>query len=358
MSVSERIRGLNRAVQQGRKRLDLLRATWVDLIYGGSEHAVKGVPYLRDGLSLQRYMAMPVLAVAPAALAGIYFFGWRTLVVIVVSYFFGGLVDLAFSLARGRTLNEGLLVTGILYALLLPPWVPLWLVALGMSVAILSREVFGGLGQNIFNPALVGKAFLIVIVPAIMTTHWAQPYWGGWGGFVHYAPQAVTALTPLIVAGQNPVGTPLWQLLVGDVPGALGATSGLLMLFAGLLLLFTRTIDWRISMVMIVTVGVLEWLLGMTMPERFGQGGWFLQILSGSLLFAAFLNATDPVTSPMTRRGKWIYAILIGMLVVLLRGLRGDPEGVTFSILIANAFVPLLDRWTLPRSFGGQGGSA
>ncbi len=355
MSLSERTGVPNKAF---RKRLDLLRATWEELVYGGSERAVQGMPYLRDGLSLPRYMAMPVLAVAPAALAGIYFFGWRTLVVIVVSYLFGGLVDLAFSLVRGRTLTEGLLVTGILYALLLPPWVPLWLVALGMIVAIISRELFGGLGHNVFNPALVGKAFLILIIPAIMTAHWAQPYWGGWGGFIHYAPQAVTALTPLIAVAQNQAGVPLWQLFVGNVSGALGTTSGLLILLAGCLLLFTRTIDWRISIVMIVTVGVLEWLLGMMLPERFGQGGWILQVLSGSLLFAAFLNATDPVTSPITLRGRWIYAVLIGALIVLLRGLTSDPEGVTFSILIANAFVPLLDRWTLPKSFGGQGGAA
>lgn len=339
-----------------RKRLGtVLRASWDELVYGGSGQAVTGAPYLRDGLSLQRYMAMPVLAVVPAALGGIYFFGWRTLAVIAVSYLFGGLVELAFNLAYRRPFREGLLVTGILYALLLPPYVPLWLVALGIVVAMLSRELFGGLGQNIFNPALVGKAFLIIVIPAIMTAHWAVPYWGGWGGFAHYAPQTVTTLTPLTAAAQGQAGASLWQLFIGNVPGALGTTSGLLMLLAGGLLLFTRTIDWRSSIVVIVTVGVLEWLLGMSLPERFGAGGWLFQILSGSFLFAAFLNATDPVTSPMTPRGKWVYAILIGILVVLLRGLANDAEGVTFSILIANAFVPLLDRWTIPRSFGGQG---
>lgn len=343
--------------EQGRRRLgEVLRASWDEIVYGGSERAVKSAPYLRDGLSMQRYMAMPVLAVVPAALGGIYFFGWRTLLIIAVSYLFGGLVELAFNLAYRRPFSEGLLVTGILYALLLPPYVPLWLVALGMVVAMLSRELFGGLGQNIFNPALVGKAFLIMVIPTIMTAHWAVPYWGGWGGFAHYAPQALTPATPLlIVAGQDQTNIPLWQLLIGNAPGALGATSGLLMLLAGGLLLLTRTINWRISIVMIVTVGLLEWLLGMSLPERFGAGGWLFQILSGSFLFAAFLNATDPVTSPMTPRGKWVYAILIGILVVLLRGLAGDSEGVTFSILIANAFVPLLDRWTIPKSFGGQG---
>ncbi|HED03822.1 MAG TPA: RnfABCDGE type electron transport complex subunit D [Candidatus Fraserbacteria bacterium] len=336
------------------KSLELLRTSGEELLYDGSGRAARSAPYLRDGLSLQRYMSMPVLAALPAALGGIYLFGWRTLVVIAVSYLFGGLVQVGFSLVRRRPFSEGLLVTGLLYALLLPPLVPLWLVALGIIIAMLSRELFGGLGQNIFNPALVGKAFLLLIVPTIMAAHWAAPYWGGWGGLLHYMPQKLPALTPLLAAAANQA-PPLWQLFVGNVPGALGTTSGLLMLLGGGLLLVTRTIDWRISLVMIVTVGLLEGLLGMMgLPGQFGVGGWATQLLAGSLLFAAFFNATDPVTSPFTRRGRWLYGILTAVLVVLLRGLTGAPEGVTFSILIANAFVPLLDRWTLPQSFAAR----
>jgi Na+-translocating ferredoxin:NAD+ oxidoreductase RnfD subunit len=276
----------------------------------------------------------------------------------------GGAVEVAFSLSlslgvglgqkRPLTVTEGLIVIALLYSLLLPPGLSLWIVALGAAVAILSRELFGGLGRNVFHPALVGKATLLVLFPAVMTSRWAEPVWGGWGGCTKWAPppEAATALTPLIAARQGELEATLGQLWLGSVPGALGTTSGLLMLLAGALLLLTRAADWRISLGMIATVGLGEWLFEMLAPATFG-GGWGVHLLSGSLLFTAFLIATDPVTSPMTRRGKWIYAIAIGLLVLILRGLTPDPEGVTFSVLMANAFVPLIDRWTVPKSFGG-----
>lgn len=326
--------------------LEFLRRSLHEFLYGGSDRAVSGAPYLRDGVSMQRYMAMPVLAAVPALVGAIYFFGWHALVVFLVSLIAGGLVELSFSLGRQRPITEGLLVTGLLYAMLLPPNLPLWMVALGAAMAILSRELFGGMGHNIFNPALVGKAFLIVAFPTEMLTHWAEPFWGGWGGFSHYATHTVTTTTPLMLAQQGKLN--LWQLFLGNIPGALGTTSAILVLAGGLFLLLTRTVDWRIALVYPVTVLVGEWLLELIVPGDF-RGGPLVHLLTGGILFAAFFNATDPVTSPMTTAGKWLYAILIGLLTLVLRGLAEDPEGITFSILIANALVPLLDRWTSPK---------
>lgn len=331
--------------------LAVLEATWKEWLYGGSDRTVSEGPYLRDGVGVQRYLAAPTLAASVAMLGAIYFFGLHVLAVVAVALAAGGGVALAFGFARGRALTEGLLLIMLVYSLLLPPQVPLWIVALGALVAVGSRELFGGLGYYVFHPALVGKAFLILLFPAAMTTGWVAPFAEGWGGFTQWASQT-TAVTPLMAMGQG-VETPWRDLLIGSVPGALGATSGALLLIVGAWLLATRTVDRRISLTLIATVAIGQALLGMIFPETF-RGGWPTHVLAGGTLFTAFLVATDPVTSPMTPRGKWIYALSIGLLVLLLRAFTSDPEGVTFSVLIVNLFVPLLDNWTTPRPYGGR----
>jgi RnfABCDGE-type electron transport complex D subunit len=322
-----------------------------DLLYGGSDLSASSAPYLRDGVGIQRYLAVPFLAGLPALLGGIYFFGWHVLAVYGVALISGAMVELAFSWIRRRPLTEGLFVIALFYSLLLPPNLPLWAVALGATAAMLVRDLFGGLGHYVFNPALVGKALLLILFPAIMN-QWAQPFWGR---FPEWAPplEAMTPLTPLAASLQNQATPPLWQLLVGNVPGALGTTSGLLMLLAGGWLLLTRAVDWRISLVMLATVGLGQALLQMLFPSVF-RGDVLIHLLAGSTLFTAFFIAPEPVTSPMTTGGKWIYAILIGLLILILRALTPDSEGVTFSVLLMNAFVPLLDKWTAPKSYGGR----
>lgn len=323
-----------------------------DFLYGGSELSTARAPYLRDGVSIQRHMAMPLLAALPATVGAIYFFGWHVLAVFLVALVAGGVVELVFSLSRRRPFTEGLFVIVLLYSLLLPPNLPLWIVALGAAAALLSRELFGGLGYNIFHPALVGNALLIVLFPVLMS-QWAQPFWGG---FASWAPpvDATTTVTPLIAALHGQATPPLWQLFLGNVPGAMGATSGLLMLLGGGWLLLTRAADWRISIVMLATVGFGQALLNMFIPTIFHGDGW-MHLLAGSTLFMAFFIATDPVTSPMTTGGKWIYAIVIGLLILILRALTpGSEEAATFSLLFMNAFVPLIDRWTAPKSYGGR----
>lgn len=325
-----------------------------DLLYGGSDLSASSAPYLRDGVSIQRYLLMPLLAVLPATAGAIYFFGWHVMAVFLVAVIAGGVVQLAFRFVRQRPLTEGLLILALLYTLLLPPNLPLWLVALGAAAAMFSRELFGGLGYNVFHPALVGKAFLLVLFPVLMS-QFSQPFWGGSGGFVAWAPPAdgTTTLTPLVAALANQPTPPLEELFLGNVPGAMGATSGLLLLLAGGWLLLTRAVDWRISIVMLATLAIGQSLLEMFFPTVF-RGGWLIHVLAGSTLFTAFFIATDPVTSPMTTWGKWIYAIAIGLLILILRALTPDPEGITFSVLLMNLFVPLIDKWTLPKSYGGR----
>lgn len=337
--------------QRRPRRREVLESTWRSYLYGGSDRSVTlGGPYLRDGVSVQRYLAPPFIVALLAALLSVYFYGWHVAAVIAAAWASGLAIALAFCWVRGKPLTEGVFLTVLLYSLLLPPALPLWLVALGAAVAVASRELFGGLGHNVFHPALVGKAFLIAVFPAPMS-RWAEPLAGGWGGFLRWAPQALTDQTPLVAAREG-MEVAIGPLFLGTVPGALGTTSALFLIVAGAWLLTTRAIDRRIVLALIATVAIGQALLGMMFPEAF-RGSWAVHVLSGGLLFMALLVATDPVTSPMTPRGKWIYAVAIGLLVIFLRALTPDPEGVTFSVLIVNLFVPLLDRYTVPRTYGG-----
>lgn len=331
-----------------------------DAIFGGSEKAARQAPYIRDAIGMQRYMGAPLLACIPLVLASIYFYGWRSLAIIIVTYIVGIAVELTFCAIRRHEITEGLLVTCMLYALSLPPTLPFWMVAVGIAFAIGIKELFGGSGYNIFNPAISGRAFLLLAFPAAMTNFWYVPFnplTDGLGGFLHWSPESVKGLdaiakaTPLGAFKDPALANPdLFTLVTGfGRADVLGATSALLVLLSGLYLLQARVIDWRVSIVMILSAGLTSQFLHFVDPSRFPDG--LYTILSGGLLFAAFLNATDPVTSPMTVRGRWIFGMMLGVLTVLGRGLTGYAEWVTFSILIGNMFTPLLDRFTIPKSF-------
>ena len=331
-------------------RLALIVEGTRESLFGSSDRVPRGAAYLRDSLGMQRYMFMPIFAVLPAAVASIYFYGWRALAIIAVSYFFGALTELTFCVVRRTEISEGLLVTGILYPLVLPPTLPLWMVALGAIVGVaIGKELFGGTGYNIFNPALVGRAFLAFAFPVHMTSVWYEPFTGWPGGFVHYAPaaDALTKATPLMRMKFDHVPTDWLKLLWGNVSGSLGETSALLLILGGLLLILTKTIDWRVPVGYIASLGLFSWLLRWLQPGRFA--GPVFQILAGGLLLGAFFMATDPVTSPVTPKGRWIFAVLLGLLTMGFRAFTGFPEGVMFAILVGNMFTPLIDRLTLPR---------
>ncbi len=333
-------------------RLALVVEGTRESLFGSSDRVARQLPYLRDALGMQRYMFMPIAAVLPAALASIYFFGWRALAMILVSYFFGALTELTFCVVRRTEITEGFLVTGILYPLTLPPTLPLWMVALGVVVGVaIGKELFGGTGYNVFNPALVGRAFLAFAFPVQMTTAWYEPFQAGLGGFLRWAPEpdAITKATPLLRMKFDQVPTDWLKLLWGNTAGSLGETSALLLILGGLFLILTRTIDWRIPVGYIGSLGLFSWLLWWLQPERFGAGGPVFQLLAGGLLLGAFFMATDPVTSPISARGRWIFAVMLGLLTMGIRAFTGFPEGVMFAILIGNMFTPLIDRLTLPK---------
>jgi len=310
----------------------------------------KSAPHVRDPLDVKRYMSMVIIGLLPAALAGWYFFGLRVLAMIAVSYAIGGAIEVAFAVVRKEEINEGFLVTGLLFPMILPPTLPLWMVALGVAFGVLvGKELFGGTGRNLFNPALIGRCFLAIAYPTAMASY-LDPVkaWPGrlfqWAGSA--LSDATTNPTPLsqakrVIAGGGEL-TPISDLLWGSVSGSVGETSAILLIVGGVFLLLTRVGNYRTTVSMLGAFAILESILHLADPGRFVGPLWHL--LAGGMLLGAFFMATDPATGPVTGGGKWVYGALIGVSAALIRNLTGYVEGVMFAILLGNIFAPVIDE--------------
>jgi Na+-transporting NADH:ubiquinone oxidoreductase subunit B/electron transport complex protein RnfD len=303
-------------------------------------------PFGRDPLDVKRYMSLVILALLPSFAAAVYFFGWRVLLMLLVSYAAGGLVEVLFAVIRREEINEGFLVTGFIFPLILPPGIPLWLVAIGVSFGVLiGKEIFGGTGRNLFNPALVGRVFLAIGYPAALTSTWVQPLAQPWGRllapFGLGVPDALTSATPLGLA-KSGVLTGAFELFVGRTAGSAGETSALAILLGGVFLILVGVASWRTVLAVLASfvglTAILHGLLPAAVPPV-----WF-HLLSGGLLFGAFFMATDPVSGPVTRAGKWAFGFLIGAATIFIRSFSGYVEGVMFAILLGNIFAPLIDE--------------
>ncbi|MEN8131718.1 MAG: RnfABCDGE type electron transport complex subunit D [Pseudomonadota bacterium] len=324
---------------------------------------VQAAPFINPLLSMPQVMRDVVIAVAPVTLASIWFFGLSALLVLLATIAGGIATEWAFSPAqnRGDSLrdNTGVL-TCLLLGLTLPPSLPLWMAFIGGGVAIgLGKMVWGGVGQNLFNPALVGRAFLLATFPTAMTT-WT-PLEGPGGFFnVHMSNFAIplmqsgidatTAATPLGLMKFQQESTALTDLMIGTIPGSLGEASGLLIILGGIYLYLRRCLDWRIPIGMLASVVLFSGMLYLVDSTHYPDP--LFTLFSGGLLFGAVFMATDPVTSPVAPKGAWIFGIGIGLLVVLIRVFGGFPEGVMYAILLMNAATPLIERYTQPRIFG------
>ncbi|GFP32776.1 Na+-translocating ferredoxin:NAD+ oxidoreductase subunit D, partial [Candidatus Hakubella thermalkaliphila] len=276
---------------------------------------------------------MVVIALIPATAVGVYFFGLLVLLVITASISSALLTEYLALKIMGRkfTMDGSAILTGLLLALSLPPTVPIWMPVVGAAFGIaIGKCVFGGLGHNIFNPALVGRVFLATSWPVMMTT-WVTPF------------EAVTTATPLALWKAEKIYVPARDLFFGNIGGSIGETSALAILVGGIFLIVMRYIDWRTPLSYMGTVGLMMWLLGED-P--------IFHALAGGLLLGAFFMATDYVTTPLTKKGKVIFGLGAGIIVVLIRMVGGYPEGVAFSILLMNAFTPLIDQVTKPRVYG------
>jgi Na+-translocating ferredoxin:NAD+ oxidoreductase subunit D len=315
-------------------------------------------PYLHTPDSTEKIMWTVVATLAPVVIAGAVFFGISALLVVAAAVA-GALVTERLTGPRNSLKDGSAIITGLLLGLILPPGFPMWMAFVGGAVGIgFGKVVFGGLGQNVFNPALVGRAFLQAAFPVAITT------WPAVGGsmltlrgdtfalplLTPSTVDAVTGATPLGLMKFEHVSTELWPLLIGNTGGSIGETSALLLLLCGAYLAWKRYLEWRIPVSIFATVAALSGLLWAFNPERYADP--LFMLFSGGLVFGAIYMATDMVTSPVTRLGAWIFGAGIGALVVLIRTWGGLPEGVMYAILLMNALVPFINRATRPRVFG------
>lgn len=298
-------------------------------------------------MDTRKIMAWVIAALVPAGFAGTYFLGVRSLAVMAVCIV--SCVAAEFVWQKGTkqpvTIDDlSAVVTGLLLAYNVPPTVPLWMVACGGAFAmIIAKHFFGGLGQNIVNPALAGRAMMLICWPVAMTTWMIQ----GVSGPTPLATiKALDALADASAGGEllTQLPTSLYAF-VGNIGGCIGETSALAILIGGGILIAKGIISWRIPVVYIATVAVLSVVFGRS-------GGPLLEILSGGLMLGAFFMATDYTTSPMTAKGQIIFAFGCGLITTLIRAFGGYPEGVSYSILIMNLTVPIIDRMTMPRILG------
>lgn len=298
-------------------------------------------PHIRSSDSTRKIMLDVIIALMPAAIGSVYFFGINALILILVCVASAvGAEFLIQKLFKKDILIGDLsaVVTGILLAFNLPADAPWWVAVFGSIFAIIIvKEFFGGIGSNFMNPALAARAVLVASWPSIMA--------------VYPSPDGVSGATPLALmkAGSGVGELPsLVNMFVGDIGGSLGETSALLLLIGAAYLLIKKVIDWRIPAIYIATTMVLLLIFGV------GTDLILYHLLGGGLILGAFFMATDYSTSPITNKGKIIFAVGCGILTVLIRVKGGMPEGVSYSILLMNIMTPIIERFTKPKVFGGE----
>ena len=360
----------------------------VDTLFYSPPDTTRGSPHVRDAIDLKRVMILVVFAATPAALIGIWntgfqantalvalgvenLTGWRETALALVgaghdpasfydnfmlglSYFLpmyivtmaaGGFWEVLFAGVRNHEVNEGFFVTSFLYVLILPASIPLWQVALGISFGVvIGKEVFGGTGKNILNPALVGRAFLYFAYPAQIS---GDAVWTAVDGFSAATPLGISAIEGM--QGVAASGLTWMQAFLGNMQGSLGETSAAACLLGAVLLVYWRIASWRI---------VAGTVIGLVVPVILFSGfesdnpmlsmPWHWHLLLGGFAFGAAFMATDPVTACQTDTGRWIYGILIGFMTWIIRVINpAFPEGIMLAILFANVFAPLIDYFVV-----------
>ncbi len=310
---------------------------------------VSSSPHFLDTESIPKIMHTVVTALVPAMAASVYFFGWRALLLIVVCVCACLFTEWAFQKYRKKPIkiyDGSAVITGILLALTLPPGFPIFGAILGSVFAIgIGKQLFGGLGFNIFNPALLGRAFLMATYPVLMTT-WVEPR------TVAKAVDAVSAATPLAMMKFEAKFAPLADLFFGNVSGSLGETSVVAILIGGFYLRYKGYINWKLPLGYLGSMAAFSAIFWFIDPAKYPSPAFHL--FAGGAMLGAWFMVTDMVTSPTTAIGQWIFAIAGGIIAVIIRLFGGLPEGVMYSILFMNAFVPLINKHTRPRVFGNS----
>ena len=295
----------------------------------------------------QKMMRKVIYSLIPVVFYSVYLFGLRILALLAVVVICGVISEyLIMRNINGEKakVSEAVLVSCILFTLTLPPSVPFWVAGVGIIFGVVfGKGVFGGFGRNIFNPALVGRCFIYISFPAFMTVTWTQPFTGFPGGLIKYfnAVDAATSATPLITFNKTGEIAGYWKMIYGGTAGSLGETAALLILAAAVYLVITKTASWKIMVSCLVGFGVLNTILyftGVTAADP------LFSILAGGFVFGMVFMATDPISAPKTDTARIIYGLSIGIITAVIRIFALFAEGMMFAILIANMFVPLLER--------------
>ncbi|SHI34401.1 RnfABCDGE type electron transport complex subunit D [Parasporobacterium paucivorans] len=301
---------------------------------------VSSNPHIRDKSSTTGIMLDVIIALMPATIFGIYNFGFRALILTLVCVVVCAAVEYVYqTLMKQEVTTKDLsaVLTGLLIAMNLPPELPFWMAVLGCIFAIVVvKQLFGGIGQNFMNPALAARNFMVISFAGSMT---------------RFTLDGMTTATPLAILKTG--GTVnVMDMFIGNIAGTIGETSALALLIGGIYLLAKRIIDIRIPFFYLLTVAVFVSIYSITAKGGFDPAFLAAHLCGGGLMLGAFFMATDYVTSPITPNGRIIYAVIIGLLTCIFRLFGGTAEGVSFAIIISNLLVPLIERWTVPKSFG------
>ncbi len=342
--------------------------------------SLTSAPFTHEQTSISRTMLLVMIALLPATVYGIYQFGLPGLFVFVLTIAACIIFEAVCLIIAGKPVKPYLLdgsavLTGWLLAMTLPPWSPWWLATVGAFLAIVvGKQVFGGIGQNMFNPAMVARVALLIAFPLEMTS-WVQPqtmFSSGAPDFVDSLsitfsgsmPATYDAISSATILGYVKTeigrGIPLHDVLAdnydvlglatGSVAGSLGETSAILILLGGVFLLYKRIISWHIPVSMMFTLALLASIFHLVSPEQYPDA--IFHLMSGATMLGAFFIATDLVTSPVTQRGQLVFGAGCGALVFVIRTWTGYPEGVAFAVMLMNAMTPLIDHYIKPRIYG------
>lgn len=302
-----------------------------------SQKAVEKKPVVSWQLPMQRVL----WALAPAAMLGVYFFGLRVLILYAVVNLAGFAAEYAFARQYNQQVSSSVFVTNMLFAMIIPSTLPFWMAAVGIIFAVVfGKMVFGGFGKNIFNPALVGRAFIYVTFAVYMTGVWSEPVGGLFGGFAAYSADAVTSAT-ILTNGAGTMSDVWIKAFIGNIAGSTGETSAAAILLGGLYLMWKKVANAKI---------IVWTLIGMVVPQTIL---WYFgihsaidpltAILAGGFMLGLFFMTTDPVSAPKTEPGKLMYGLFIGVMTSMIRTFSVWPEGMMFAILLGNMFAPITD---------------
>ncbi|MDC1106668.1 RnfABCDGE type electron transport complex subunit D [Prolixibacteraceae bacterium] len=314
-------------------------------------------PHIKGDESVKKIMYGVVLSLIPALIASTFFFGWQALMITAVSVtscvLFEYLFQKIFLKGENTILDGSAIITGLLLAFNVPSSLPIWLVVLGALISIgVGKMSFGGLGQNLFNPVLVGRVFVLISYPVQMTSWTANSTVDAFSGATPLgllkeglkSGQSVSQLIPSLPSNLD--------LFYGSMTGSLGEISAMLLLLGGLYMLYKKIITWHIPVAVLGSMFVLQGILYLVNSELYINP--LFHILSGGAMLGAIYMATDMVTSPMSPKGQLIYGTAIGIITICIRNFGAYPEGISFAILIMNGVVPLINNYVKPTRFGGK----